>query len=146
MKKVFACAFLLCISLSATRCQPVTIVQIEYSKESRGYQEHIRITPDSLTRFVDDREHTGTRQSRHLEDQEWQTLLSTLEHVELEDIDQLVSPTALRASDAAMHSTLSITTSNGQTCTHGFDDENPHDVLKPLLKAVRELAGPAKKP
>ena len=148
MKNLLSIILILAASGNIGKCQSPDVRQIEFSKETRGYQEHIRITPDSLNIYVEDavRGNGSMKESRRLEAQEWASLVSALEHVKLSELDKLVSPTMKRASDAAMHSTITITTKDGKTFSHGFDDDDPHKVLQPLVKAVREVAGPGKKP
>lgn len=139
---------ILAASGNIAKCQSAQVRQIEFSKETRGYQEHIRITHDSLNIYVEDavRGNGSQNESRTLDAHEWASLVSALEHVKLSELDKLASPTMKRASDAAMHSTVTITTTDGKTFSHGFDDDNPHEVLQPLLKAIRQAAGPGKKP
>ena len=139
---------ILAASGNIAKCQSADVHQIEFSKETRGYQEHIRITADSLNIYAEDavRGNKSTNESRKLEAQEWTSLVAALEHVKLSELDKLASPTMKRASDAAMHSTITITTKNGQTFSHGFDDDNPHKILQPLVKSIRQVAGPGKKP
>jgi hypothetical protein len=46
-----------------------------------------------------------------------------------------------RASDAAAHGSLIITTSDSKSYTHAFDDENPHQKFQPLMKQIKNLVG-----
>jgi hypothetical protein len=123
-----------------------TVTQIELSKISRGYQEDVRITPDSVFILMDDSSgQPRVRHSRKLESQEWTRLVESLDDVQLTIIPSLPSPTMNRAVDGARHSTLTVTTSDGRSYPHGFDDEDPHEALQPLLKVLREISGPVEK-
>ena len=148
MKNLLSILLILAASGNIGKCQSAEVKQIEFSKETRGYQEHIRLTADSLNIYAEDavRGNGSTSESRKLEAQEWVSLVAALEHVKLSELDVLASPTMKRASDGAMHATITITTKEGKTFSHGFDDDNPHQVLQPLVKAIRQVAGPGKKP
>jgi hypothetical protein len=54
----------------------------------------------------------------------------------MEEIPALASPTMQRASDAARTSTLSIIDTMGKRYTHTFDNEDPNEKLKPLMKSI----------
>jgi hypothetical protein len=139
------CALLFLMNVAWSQSQQA-ITQIELSKISRGYQEDVRITPDSVHILMDDNTgQPGVRHSRKLEPQEWTRLVESLDDVQLTAIPSLPSPTMNRAVDGARHSTLTVTISDGRSYPHGFDDENPHEALQPLLKALREISGPVEK-
>lgn len=147
MKTTCCILFLVLFVPSVAQCQSAPeIISIEVSKSSRGYTEEIRITPDSVFTFRENRIDGAIplRQGSPLPDGSWQKLVKTLEGIDLDELGRLPSPSMNRASDAAMHSSISITTAKGQTYSHGYDDENPHHVLKPLLEMVRSITGPSK--
>jgi len=54
----------------------------------------------------------------------------------MEEIPTLASPTMQRASDAARTSALSIIDMTGKRYTHTFDNEDPNEKLKPLMKSI----------
>jgi hypothetical protein len=78
--------------------------------------------------------------SRKITADEWTALVNMAKEIKLKDIPALVAPTMKRASDAAMHATLTVSTEDGKSYSHGYDDENPHEALQPLRKAIRELS------
>jgi hypothetical protein len=147
MKNILNVSLLVILFANFGWCQTEqAVIQIELSKISRGYQEDVRITPDSVHIFMDDK--TGqpsVRHSRKVESQEWTRLVQSLDGVLIKSIPSLPSPTMNRAVDAARHSTLTVSTSDGRSYPHGFDDEEPHEVLQPLLKVLREISGPVEK-
>jgi hypothetical protein len=103
----------------------------------------VRIKADSVHVLVHDirGEKAPVNFSRKTEESEWTRLLEIMKTIKEKEIETLPSPSMKRASDAAMHGTLTVTTNSDKTYSHGFDDENPHDSLRPLLKAVREISG-----
>lgn len=119
------------------------IKQIEFSKVSRGYEEHVRIKADSVHVFVHDMrgDKAAVKFARKIEESEWIKIVEKTKSLKLNEIEKLPSPTMNRASDAALHGTLTITTGDDKSYSHGFDDENPHDLLKPLLGIVKEISG-----
>jgi hypothetical protein len=129
---------------NAAQCQPdKTITQIELSKITRGYQEYIRITPDSVNVYVENSRSTdrpGAEYGRKLETDEWTRLIQSFEGVKLDDIPKLTSPGMKRAVDAAMHSTITVQTKDHKYA-HGYDDEDAHKALQALRKEIREIGG-----
>jgi hypothetical protein len=142
--KTILCICVLLFSGVLAGAQPADAVrEIELSKVSRGYEEHIRITADSLHVFTEGR--TGNKPSKNFSRkvmaEEWAAFVKTIKALSLKDLPALPSPTMKRAQDAAMHSTITIQTADGRSFAHGYDDEDPHQALKPLLKQIRALSG-----
>ena len=149
MKILLSINVLLLVFGNVSNCQPAkTINQIEVTKTSRGYQENVRLTRDSLIVYIENNVagKAPMKHTRKLDPKEWTSLIQALDGVVLKDIPALPSPTMKRASDAAMHSTITISAEGGKTYAHGYDNEDPHQALKPLLKMVREIGGPTDKP
>jgi hypothetical protein len=119
-----------------------TISEIELSKVSRGYEEHVRVNTDSIHVLIENRKGGKPSHSfsRKVSADEWTQLIKLTKTLKLTDIPALAAPTMKRASDAAMHATLTIYTQEGKSYSHGYDDENPHESLQPLRKAIRELS------
>jgi hypothetical protein len=141
-KALVTAAFVFCTMFTLHAQAPV-VTQIELTKQSRGYQEAIRITADSVFVVAEDLKNSkpALRYAREISDEDWTSLLSTIGSIKLKDIESLSSPTMKRASDAAMHAILKITTNDGSEYAHGYDDENPHESLQELRKKVREVSG-----
>lgn len=117
------------------------IKSIEFVSNTRGYQKQVFISPDSVIEFTE-KLNKGQRISKPNTEQQWIELISTIDAVPLQGIDKLPSPTSRRAFDGAKHSSLIITTNDSKSHTHTFDDENPHEQLLPLMKAIRKLKTP----
>jgi hypothetical protein len=142
MKNILIPVFLVFVFCTASKCQQDPVIrEIEMSKVSRGYAEHIRIGSDSLHVLIENRKGNkpGESYSRKITPDEWTSLVNTIRNVKLKDIPALTSPTMKRASDGAMHATLTVYTTDEKSYSHGYDDENPNDILKPLHKIIREL-------
>jgi hypothetical protein len=144
-KTCLLCVLIMMTTGSLKAQQKDSIKQIDFTKSTRGYEERIRVTADSVvTRVEDFRADEKVKQSgRKLKAGEWRTLLKTLKNVPLESIPSLPSPGMQRASDAALQGTLQVTTRQ-QTYAHAFDNEDPNAKLKPLLKAVKALVSSGK--
>ncbi|HEY3430838.1 MAG TPA: hypothetical protein VGK39_09190 [Cyclobacteriaceae bacterium] len=118
--------------------KPNDIVKIEFSSLTRGHSRNIIFTKDSVISSVEGREASPKKEKR-LNAEEWQRLVGSLKNLALNEITDLQSPTMKRAYDGAMHSTIVIATSDRETFSHSFDDEDPHEKLKPLMKVIHEL-------
>ncbi len=44
-----------------------------------------------------------------------------------------------RTFDGALHGALTFTTGAGKTYTHGFDNEDPHPTLHPIMECILEI-------
>jgi hypothetical protein len=121
------------------------ITKIEFTSLTRGYQKHIFITADSLKETVAGRQDNNKIVKRTLPAGEWDTLTKSISDVMLPGIAELPSPTSRRAFDGALHSTITISTNDGKSFSHTFDDENPHEKLQPLMEAIKKVAEEAAK-
>lgn len=136
---IYALALILGI---AAPWQQAEVKRVEFRKFTRGYDENISITPDSLHVWIDNsRAGKPESYSRVVTKEEWIGLLSLIQELPLKEIPSLPSPTMQRASDGAMHSTITIHAGDGQSYAHGFDNYDPHPDLHPLLDKIREISG-----
>lgn len=119
------------------------ITRIEFNSGTRGYREQIIFTSDSLVAVKEDfRNEKGPKIHRQrITAKDWKSLLDALGNVKPDEVESLKSPSMNRAHDAAAHGTIIITTRGGESYTHSFDDENPHEKLHPLMKQIRKFAG-----
>ena len=145
MKRIFSILSILLIwmTLSGHQLQMAKGIQkVEFSTLSRGgHYEQIVITKDTLRFQKEKRRSREEKQtfSRIIEEVEWKELIQNTEHLNLHEIPALKSPTMKRAYDGARHSEIIITTHENQQYIHRFDDENPHELLKPLLQSIFRL-------
>ena len=117
-----------------------TIEKIEFTTLIRGAHEEVLIIKDCVSivkqGFSDPQE---SRVQSKILNQDWQKLLSSIKEISLDSMRSFPSPTNKRAYDGAWHSSLVITTSDKKSYRHSFDNEEPDERLKPLMKAIREL-------
>ena len=115
--------------------------QIDFTKSSRGFHEELIITKDSVFIMIDDARSSDSSQRivEKLDERKWSQLNATLKSLSLSEVPLLKSPTMKRTYDGALHGTLTITTLDGKTYSHGFDDENPNQKLQPLMKCIQEI-------
>jgi hypothetical protein len=135
----FLSALLLILILaSQALAQQEKISRIEFNSGTRTFRQQIIITPDSAISVEEDFRINlkPITSAKKLKEGEWKTILHCLEGVKLSEIDALKSPTDKRTYDAAAHGSIIITTENNKTYTHGFDDEEPHAKLKPLMRQI----------
>jgi hypothetical protein len=143
MKNILAIGICILVFGTGSKCQTnQAIREVELSKISRGYEEHIRINADSLHVMIENRKGEKASQSfsRKISPDEWTSIINVAKGIKLKDVPALAAPSMKRASDAAMHSTLTVSTEDGQSYSHGYDDEDPHEALQPLRKAIREIS------
>ena len=141
--KIPSILFISALSMAgiAARCQDGEVItKITFSSLTRGYQNEVFFTGDSLIAMENNRGEEKL-QKRKLQPFEWQNLLNTTAGLKLDDIPDLPSPTSKRAFDGAYHSTITIHTTSGNSYTHSFDDRNPHASLMELMEAIIQTAG-----
>jgi hypothetical protein len=130
--------FILAVTLISGKCQNTNDVRcVELTSATRGYQKTVRVSPDSVVTTVNNRGETS-KSKRKLSGEEWAEIMESIQGVAKEDIGKLPAPTSDRARDAAKHSSITITTADGQKRTHTFDDEMPHERLMPLMNVLNK--------
>jgi hypothetical protein len=136
-------AVVLLVGCASAAQQPNSdhIMCIEFSSLTRGYQEYVLFTSDSMKYTRTQAGHTKISKARELKKSEWKDLLKVAQKINLKEIPELKSPTMKRAHDGARHSTITIITDSNQTYIHTFDDENPHEKLKALMNVIAEKRG-----
>lgn len=134
--------FILLVAVASIQAQSDhNIARIEFNAGSRTFREQVIATPDSVwiikEDFQSDSKPVVIKRENNKKD--WKALVSTLKNVSLPEIDKLESPSMKRAYDAASHGSLIITTTGEKSYTHGFDDEDPHEKLRPLMERMAGL-------
>jgi hypothetical protein len=131
--------FFLSFAVSAQSSKEIS--QIEFNSGTRGYREQIIINADSVTSILEDSkvDQKARKKTRAILPNEWTRLLECLGDVRLTEVETLESPTMKRAYDGASHGSIIITTIDNKTYTHGFDDEDPHKKLKPLMAEIKKF-------
>jgi len=117
------------------------IRRIEFNSGTRTYREQIILTADSVVCIQEDFQVDKKPRltARKATEREWSGLIASLQDVRMTEIETLESPTMKRTFDGASHGSIIITTKDNSTFTHGFDDEDPHKKLKPLMSQIRKF-------
>lgn len=123
------------------------ITKVEFTSMTRGYQESVVFTPDSVSGNKPEPGDRTKTKSFHqpLKKQEWKHLSGLVSSIPRAEFENLKSPTNKRAYDGAKHSTITITLDNGETYLHLFDDETPNEKLQPLMKCIATLRDKAQR-
>lgn len=138
--KTFIYLFSICIFCTVAQCQTAgAISKIEFTTLTRGYKKQVFISRDSVIEIVDGRQEENGVVKRKLNIEEWDALIKGLENVILKEIPTLQSPTAQRTFDGARHSSIRITDADGKAWEHSFDNENPHEKLKPFMDGIVKI-------
>jgi hypothetical protein len=140
MKSILFSSILLasCIAMSQNQEH---IIRIEFSSLTRGYQEHVAFTRDSMKYSRVQAGRPKVAEARVFKKSEWEDLIKVAQKINLKEIQELKSPTMKRSFDGAKHSTITIITDSNQSYSHLFDDENPHAKLKALMGAIIKKRG-----
>src|SRR5258708_8461408 len=83
-----------------------SIIRIEFSSLTRGYQELIFITEDSIRISTQGR----TKENKSIENQDWANIIKELKNVKQTDIHLFNSPTTKHAHNTSHHSSITIIT------------------------------------
>jgi hypothetical protein len=129
---------ILLASCSSVAQNSSDIVRIEFTSLTRGYHETVIITNNSLKISKSQVSEPKIDKARMLKKEEWADIVKALQKVTLAEVSELKSPTMKRAYDGARHSTITITTKTNQVYAHTFDDQEPHQMLMPLMKALQK--------
>jgi hypothetical protein len=117
------------------------IKEIVFKSGSRSFQKTVSITKEQM---IISRNNALSGKDEKVESKistkQWKDLLNTISNDSLEDLINLPSPTMERARDAANYSSIRIITDQKTYNCGSFDDHNPHQKLKPLLKAILDLS------
>jgi hypothetical protein len=139
--RLFTSVILLIAIHSIAQAQMNDVMRVEFNSGTRTYREQIILTPDSVMTIKEDFriDLKPQIQSRVMTKKEWNTLVQSLKNVRLGEIENLQSPSMKRAYDGAAHGSIVITTRDGKSYAHGFDDEEPHEKFRPLLSQIRKF-------
>jgi len=138
MLKFLVLSIIVIVSCNSFVQKESDVTRIEFNSGSRTFREQIILTRDSIIvvkeDFRIDLKPQIKRKSMSAKD--WQGLMEIADRIDIKSIGELKSPTDKRTYDAASHGSLIISTKNNKSYTHGFDDEEPHAKLKPLMTEI----------
>jgi hypothetical protein len=137
--KILLSIILLTIDAKAQTLRDIR--QIEFYTSTRGSYKQIILTPKAMTINEENRTSSkgAERQNKKLKSSEWKNLCNTLKETSIAGIPDLNSPTMKRAFDGARTSTITISTKDGKTWSHSFDNEEPNQQLQKLMDAITSL-------
>jgi hypothetical protein len=115
------------------------IKKIVFNTGSRGYQKEITLSKDSTIIVINSSfpEQPSKNLRSKITAAEWNKAISSLNGVEIKKLSELKSPTMGRATDAANHSSIAITTDSEYV--HSFDNTNPNEQLQKLMDVITEI-------
>lgn len=136
MKLILACIIALAAYFLPME-QSESIEEIRLSSSTRGYSKIITLRPDLFSLKIEGKE--GKETSRNATKAEWEQLVQALSGLPLNELDQLEPPSDKRASDRALHSTITIKTNKNEYSSRSFDNYSSPKQLVPLVEQIREL-------
>jgi hypothetical protein len=109
-------------------------MKIELKSQTRGGQKLILVSRDTVTFKLNESIH-----KRHIDKSQWNELLAKLKDMNVEHIEDYQSSSSDRSRDAAWHTRLSITNSEGTFISSYFDDTNAPKELLPIVQYLLDL-------
>ncbi len=124
-----------------------SIQRIDFTKSARGFLEEVVLTRDSVHIKIENARSADPVQqfSEKLSPKKWSQLNDIVKDISLSEMPSYESPTKKRTYDGALHGSITLTTDDGKAYVHGFDDENPHPKLQPLMKCILEIRDKGKR-
>lgn len=122
-----------------TACNTKEIIRYEYKSTTMLGSRTLTITKDSVISSYSGRIESN-RQARKTTAQEWEALKTSANGIKLEEIRDLKSPTNRRATDAAPFGKVMLTTADSTYRSASFDGYESHEMLKPLMEVIKEIA------
>ncbi|SNR17489.1 hypothetical protein [Tenacibaculum jejuense] len=136
MKKVI----LLIIIITSFSCvsqkenQTSEILEVVFDAHTRGAIENISVIDNAVTY-----KNYSTTKTFTLEQNQKEHLLNLIQKLDLKFISELQAPSNNRASDAALHASLIIKTTNEVFTSSEFDHDNPPDELKSIVDLLHDF-------
>ncbi len=140
MKKLmFTFALLFCSLLMLAQQAPVEKITVE--SFTRGYQKKINITPDSIFFQQSGHVSAGSRKEvrQALQPGEWEQLMKKLEGVKLTALPEMEVEGSNRARDAALHTTISLSTASEIYNSPTFDNYQAPSGLMALMEEIKQM-------
>ena len=109
-----------------------TIKSVELSYRTRGMQQFLFITRDSVEVKINDKiSHYKTTKTQ------WQNILKTFQKVRLNNIIKLKRPTSKSSYDGALIAQLSVVTNRKEYNSVSFDHDTPPAELIKIIDAMK---------
>ena len=139
MMKISLLLWCVIVGCASVAQQSSDVIRVEFSSLARGYQELLVMTSDSIQYSKTEMRQQPVNKPGKMTNEAWAEVIKSLQQVSLTEVPELESPSMKRTYDGARHSTITITTKSNQTYTHSFDDEDPHQKLKQLMKQIQKV-------
>lgn len=138
-----------CSSLNTTKAKTQGVVSKEQQATSEDLItfEYLATTRNSYfkIRVIENLVVVSKKQGKSgppimLPQSEWERLLELLEAIPLKEIPKLKAPSQNYAFDGAAQTTLKITVNEHTYKTPAFDQGNPPEAIKSLVKEITDIA------
>ena len=109
-----------------------TIKSVELSYRTRGMQQFLYITRDSIEVKINDKiSHYKTTKTQ------WQNILKTFQKVKLNNITKLKRPSSKSSYDGALMAQLMVVTNRKEYNSVSFDHDTPPAELVKIIDAMK---------
>lgn len=112
-------------------------LSLEYSAHSRGTFKHILINKKNISAV---NKRGGTPIVKSCTEADWETILKTLKHVDIENIPNLKAPSENRFFDGAAIASLKIIYDGKTYESQSFDHGNPPKEIAQLVKEILSIS------
>jgi len=117
---------------------PVNNVSFEYEAMTRGSYNKVVVTSDSVV-TIKDRDMKNVTTGK-ISKADWSSLVSSLDKVNINTIQDLKSPTNKRQYDGALMANLVITKDGKTYQSAGFDHGEPPAEIGPIVNKIIALS------
>jgi hypothetical protein len=118
--------------VSQKKSQENSIKEVVFNAQTRGALENIALKGVNI-----EYETYGDTKNIIIDEKQKNKLFDLINAIDLNEIATFKASTENRASDRAMHATLSIKTDKGVFTSNQFDDNNPPEELKKIIELLR---------
>ncbi|WP_299833351.1 hypothetical protein [uncultured Tenacibaculum sp.] len=115
--------------------QTSTIYEVIFNAQSRGALENISLTNNTITY-----KNYNTTKTYKISKNNLEQLFNLIQKLDLKTISEIQAPSNKRATDAALHASLTIKTSNESFTSNVFDDDNPPSELKDIIDLLKTFS------
>ncbi|MEZ7515729.1 hypothetical protein [Flavobacterium frigidarium] len=119
--------------------QDINTAVIEYVANTRGFYQKT-VIEEQFVSITEDRTGNEKTKPEKISDEDWKTLISLFEEVDLEEIKDLKSPTEKRFYDGAAIANLQITYKGVTYKSPSFDHGFPPYEIKKLVNKINSFS------
>lgn len=118
--------------VSQKKPQENSIKEVVFNAQTRGALENITLKGVNIEYKT-----YSDAKSIVIDEKQKKKLFDLINAIDLNEISTFKASSENRASDRAMHATLSIKTDKGVFTSNQFDDNNPPEELKKIIELLR---------